>query len=137
MHGILVDAGPLIAILHRRDQDHASCVAVLRDLKAPLLTTWAPVTEAMYLLDFSQAAQAALLEMIERRALRILPLAASDMPDVRFLIKKYYDLPMDFADATLVHAANRENIDHVFTLDRRDFSVYRLSNGGAFTILPA
>ena len=43
---------------------------------------------------------------------------------------------MDFADATLVHVANREHIDQVFTLDRRGFSIYRLSSGRVFTIIP-
>ena len=50
---------------------------------------------------------------------------------------KYRDLPMDFADATLVHIANREKIGRIFTLDRRDFSVYRLSEGRSFDTVPA
>ena len=90
----------------------------------------------MYLLEFSVAAQGALLEMIERRALQVLGLDADDMPQIRTLMNKYKDLPMDFADATLVHVANREKIREVFTLDRRDFSVYRLRRGQAFTVIP-
>lgn len=134
--GVLVDAGPLVAILHRDDKDHQPCVEALQRLREPLLTTWMPVTEAMYLLEFSTPAQSALLEMIERRALQLLGLDAEDMPKVRSLLEKYGDLPMDFADATLVHVANRERIQTVFTLDRRDFSVYRLARGKAFTIIP-
>jgi predicted nucleic acid-binding protein len=95
-----------------------------------------PVTEAMYLLEFSVKAQRALLEMIERGALRVLPLEVGDIPSVRSLMQKYSDLPMDFADATLVQIANREKIRKVFTLDRRDFSVYRLKRDQAFTIVP-
>ncbi len=90
----------------------------------------------MYLLEFSVAAQGALLEMIERRALQVLGLDADDMPQIRTLMNKYKDLPMDFADATLVHVANREKIREVFTLDRRDFSVYRLKRNQSFTIVP-
>ena len=90
----------------------------------------------MYLLEFSVTAQGALLEMIERRALQVLELDADDMPQIRTLMKKYRDLPMDFADATLVHVANRENIREVFTLDRRDFSVFRLKRNQSFTIVP-
>ncbi len=134
--GILVDAGPLVAILHRDDQDHQLCADRLRELRGPLITTWIPVTEAMYLLEFSAAAQGALLEMIERRALQVLGLDADDMPQIRTLVIEYKDLPMDFADATLVHVANREKIWEVFTLDRRDFSVYRLKRNQSFTIVP-
>jgi len=134
--GLLVDAGPLVAILNRDDRDHQHCVDALQAFREPLLTTWMPVTEAMYLLEFSVKAQRALLEMIERGALRVLPLEVGDIPSVRSLMQKYSDLPMDFADATLVQIANREKIRKVFTLDRRDFSVYRLKRDQAFTIVP-
>ena len=108
VHGMLVDAGPMVAMLNRRDRDHEACVNVLKKLRRPLLSTWMPVTEAMYLLDFSVAAQGALLEMIERGALRILEIGNQDLPGIRSLMKKYSDQPMDFADATLVHVARRE-----------------------------
>ncbi len=134
--GVLIDAGPLIAILNGRDDHHARCVAALRELREPLLTTWMPITEAMYLLDFSSDAQGALLEMIDRRALEVLSLEPNDTKSVRLLMEKYRDLPMDFADATLVHVANREQIGKVFTVDRRDFSVYRLSDGRSLELIP-
>ena len=135
--GLLVDAGPLVAIFNRRDRDHAACAGVLRKVRGPLLSTWMPVTEAMYLLDFSIAAQGALLEMIERGALKILGISDRDLRAIRALMEKYGDQPMDFADATLVHVANREAIDEIFTLDARDFGVYRLYRGRSFKILPA
>ena len=47
IQGILVDAGPLVALLHRDDNDHEKCVEALRYISEPLLTTWMPVTEAM------------------------------------------------------------------------------------------
>ncbi|MFQ6023917.1 MAG: type II toxin-antitoxin system VapC family toxin [Acidiferrobacterales bacterium] len=134
--GVLVDAGPLVAILHRDDRDHKLCVETLKRIGTPLVTTWMPVTEAMYLLAFSADAQGALLEIIERGALKVLPVDTDDVPNIRSLMHKYADLPMDFADATLVHVANREGLRDIFTLDRRDFSVYRLKRGRPFTIIP-
>jgi hypothetical protein len=122
----LVDAGPLVAILHRDDAEHARCADALKRLRPPLVTTWAPITEALYLLSFSLDAQEALLEMIERGALAVLPLEPSDATAIRKLLRKYRDLPMDFADATLVRVAEREGIKRIFTLDRRDFAVYRV-----------
>ena len=136
MSNLLVDAGPLVALLHKDDQDHALCVDVLKRLREPLLTTWMPVTEAMYLLGFSVEAQCALLKMIERDMLQVVSLDIDDLPRIRKLMRQYADLPMDFADATLVQIAKRQDIDQVFTLDRRDFTVYRLGRGKAFTIIP-
>ena len=54
-----------------------------------------PVTEAMYLLDFSVKAQAALLEMIERGAISVLQVEATDLRTIKALMNKYHDLPMD------------------------------------------
>ena len=55
---------------------------------------------------------------------------------MRALMRKYRDLPMDLADASLVAVAEREGISKVFTLDRRDFGVYRLAKGGRFSVIP-
>ena len=137
IEGLLVDAGPLVAILSRRDRHHPTCIEVLKETRRPLLSTWMPVTEAMYLLDFSIAAQGALLEMIERGTLQILDLVREDLPAMHKLMRKYHDQPMDFADASLVQVADRLNLTEIFTLDRRDFDVYRLSKNRAFRILPA
>jgi uncharacterized protein len=136
VNGVLVDAGPLVAVLNRRDRHHQACVDALRHMRGPLLSTWMPVTEAMYLLDFSAAAQGALLEMIERSALDIVELLPEDLPAIRRLMKKYRDRPMEFADASLVQVADRLGLTDIFTLDRRDFSVYRLSRRRSFRILP-
>lgn len=134
--GVLVDAGPLVAIFNRRDRDHERCIDVLKKFRLPLHTTWIPVTEAMHLLDFSVAAQNALLEMIERGVLKIVGLRTNDLVPIRALINKYQDQAMDFADATLVHVANREGFLDIFTLDQRDFGVYRLERGRALRMVP-
>jgi predicted nucleic acid-binding protein len=87
-----------------------------------MFTVLPVVTEAMYLLNFSPAGQEALLEMIDGRILRFLSLDEQDVPRIRELMRRYRDLPMDFADAALVRAAERERFGRIFTLDRRDFS---------------
>jgi predicted nucleic acid-binding protein len=68
--------------------------------------------------------------------LRFLALDASDLPPIRALMKKYADLPMDFADAALVHVAARDGIQTVFTVDRTDFGIYRLPGGRRLRLLP-
>ncbi len=133
---ILVDAGPLVALLHRDDRNHDLCVRTLRSLREPLGTAWPVVTEAMYLLGFSWQAQDALWEMIDSGAPGLLSLDSGDIPRMRELMRKYRDLPMDVADAALVRIAEREGIRRIFTIDRRDFAVYRPARIGRFSVLP-
>ena len=82
-------------------------------------------------------AQDALWEMIQSGAVKILALGIEDIPRIRELMRKYRDLPMDFADGALVRVAERERMRRIFTLDRRDFQVYRPSRIGRFVILPS
>jgi len=131
---ILVDTGPLVALLRRNDRHHTACVQALREAREPLGTVWPVVTEAMHLLS-SWRAQDALLEMVHRQNPRLLPLGPDDVDRIRDLVKKYRDLPMDLADAALVHVAGRDKCQTVFTLDRRDFAVYR-SGGRALRLIP-
>ena len=133
---VLVDAGPLIALIHADDRQHERCVATLRELDEPLGTVWPALTEAMYLLNFSWKAQEALWEMLERGVVTLLPVEDADLARMRDLMKKYRDLPMDLADAALVAVAEREKVRRIFTLDRRDFAIYRPARLGRFAILP-
>jgi hypothetical protein len=132
---VLVDAGPLVALLDRADAEHARCVATLRRLRAPLLTVWPAFTEAMYLLGGSWPAQKALWSRLETDALSLAPLDEADAPRMRELMEKYRDLPMDLADAALVRVAERDALAQIFTLDRRHFSVYRAGRRRRFAIV--
>ena len=125
-----------MALIHADDRHHASCRDALERIREPLATVWPVITEAMYLLGFSSDAQDALWRLLERDAVKILPLDPGDVPRMRELMRKYRDLPMDLADAALVRAAERERISRVFTIDRRDFEVYRPRGIRRFTILP-
>lgn len=131
---ILLDAGPLVALISADDAEHQRCRDTLGEIEGPIGTVWAAITEAMYLLRGSWRAQDTLWEMLSE--VEILPLTANDVPRMRELMKKYRDLPMDLADAALVRVAERENIRRIFTLDRRDFSLYRPLGIGRFSIIP-
>jgi predicted nucleic acid-binding protein len=74
--------------------------------------------------------------MIERGTIDMLDLNTDDARRMRELMEKYRDLPMDLADAALIRVAEREKIRRIFTLDRRDFSVYRPAGVRRFSILP-
>ena len=133
---ILVDAGPLVALVDADDQFHKRCVAALKVLREPLVTVWPPVTEEMYLLGDLPEAQDALWEMLARGVLQLLPLDLADVPRIRELMIKYADRPMDLADAALVRVAEREGIRKIFTVDREDFSVYRIHGRVRPNIIP-
>ena len=122
----LIDAGPLVALFDVADQQHAVCVSALQELHEPLATVWPPLTEAMYHLSEFPKGQEAIWEMLESGKIHILPLDSRDVSRMRELMHQYADLPMDLADAALIRVAEREGIRTIFTLDRRDFSVYRL-----------
>lgn len=134
---ILVDTGPLVALIHEDDNEHRACKDAFASFNEPLGTVWPVLTEAIYLLSFSWEAQTALMEMIETGAVEILPLGVADIPRIRELMRKYRDLPMDLADAALVRVAERDRLRRVFTIDRRDFQIYRPSRIGRFVVLPS
>ncbi|MGB6899680.1 MAG: PIN domain-containing protein [Candidatus Acidiferrum sp.] len=133
---ILIDAGPLIALVDADDQHHVKCVTALKGLREPLATVWPTLVEAMYLLSDQPAAQEALWEMLDRGAVLLLPLDSSDIPRIRELMRKYANRPMDLADAALIRVAEREGLRKIFTVDRRDFSVYRLHNRTRPILIP-
>jgi predicted nucleic acid-binding protein len=133
---ILVDAGPLVALADRSDAHHTECLRTLERIREPLGTVWPALTEAVYLVRRWPRAQMELLSLVETGALRILPFGRDDLPRAKELMKKYRDLPMDLADAALVRVAEREGIRTIFTIDRRDFSLYRPLGLGRFRIIP-
>jgi len=133
---ILIDAGPLVALVDADDQYHEKCVACLKSLREPLVTVWPPLVEAVYLLGDLPKAQEALWEMLARGAVRLLTLDLVDIPRIRELMIKYADRPMDLADAALVRVAEREGIRRIFTVERNDFTVYRLHGRVGLAIVP-
>lgn len=133
---VLLDTGPLVAVLSQEDQHHRRCTSILRQIRPPLLTCWPVLTEAAWLLrDHSRAIQA-LLRAPDTGLFEILPLRHEDLSGIGKLFAKYETLRPQLADVALVHLAGRERLDTVFTLDRRDFSVFRRKGGASFRLLP-
>lgn len=135
MRGVLVDAGPLVAILDADDAFHETCVETLRQIREPMITVWPALTEATHLVG-SHEARDRLLEIVEQGALRIASLDGRDVPRLRALMRKYRERPMDLADAALVRVGERDGFQTVFTIDRADFAVYRLHGSKRFQLLP-
>ena len=114
---VLIDAGPLIALFDRDDADHARIIDFLAGYQGSLITSWAVVTEVLYMLDFSVAVQLDFLEWLRREGLIIPQLDKDHLVRITELSRKYADTPMDFADATLMALAESEGITEILTLD--------------------
>ena len=134
---ILLDTGPIVALFDSSDAYHDLCVEVLKGISQPLITTWPVLTEAFYLLGFSWKAQDNLWEFIMRGGIEILSLDEKMHARCRELMKKYQDLPMDLADGALIVLAEYREINEVFTLDHKDFKIYRSHKRKKLKLLPS
>jgi predicted nucleic acid-binding protein len=132
---IAVDTGPIVALFDKNDVRHHTCVETFKAIREPLITTWPVITEAFHLLGFSHTVQDDLWEFMERGTVLIYDLDKTLVKTCRELMKKYHDLPMDLADASLVVVADAENIRTIFTLDK-DFKVYKTKQNKHFKLLP-
>ncbi len=133
---LLLDTGAFVALVDRSETRHADCVAVLERWAGPILTTEAVLTETLHLVGPTWLPQKTCLEFFLRGAFLLVPSSKTSLQRVTDLMEKYRDLPMDYADATLVALGEESETDHVFTLDRRGFSAYRLRGKKAFRIVP-
>ncbi len=132
----LADTGALLAFLDEDDKWHERCIAAFERLRLPLGTTAAVLAELFHLLGGHSGDLAAAWGLIRSDAITVLPIVDDDLPALDELMKRYADRPMDFADATLVHAADREGITTVFTIDHDDFQTYRINKRRRFRIAP-
>ncbi len=133
---ILIDTGPIVALFDKEDDSHAACHNIVKNINSPLITTIPVLTEAFYLLSFSWHIQDDLWGFVTQGNLQIYNFDRTLLKTCRELMKQYHDLPMDFADASLVAAADAENINTIFTLDM-DFKIYRTKKNRHFKLLPA
>jgi len=133
---VVVDTGPLVAILNPNDQHHQRCVDTLKRIHPPLLTTWPVITEAAWLLRSDARAVSTLYGAADEGLYQIAGIAQDELRDIDKLHKRYRDLSPQLADLSLIHLALRAGLDTIFTLDRRDFSVFRRKGRGAFRLLP-
>ena len=124
MRNTLIDAGPIIALFDRSDKYHNRIVNLIKQESFHLISTWPVITEASHMLDFDNRAQISLLEWIYRGGLELTPIDALGIRRIIGLTKKYNDIPMDLADATLIVAAEKLGIREIISIDN-DFYIYR------------
>jgi len=125
LSSILIDAGPLIALFDSSERHHKPMKAFLKKHPYRYVSTLAVFTEVSHMLDFSVNAQRDFYEWVMCKGVIISDINQNDMPRLVELTGKYADLPMDFADATLVITAEKTGIKKIISLDK-DFDIYRL-----------
>ena len=133
---LLLDTGAFVALVDRSERRHADCVAVLEGWSGRIVTTEAILTETLHLVGPRWQPQKACLEFLLRGAFLMVPPSQASLKRVSVLMEKYRDVPMDYADATLVALGEELGTDLVFTLDRRGFSAYRLNQRKTFRLVP-
>jgi predicted nucleic acid-binding protein len=131
---IIADTGFFLALANASDQHHLVAKRALDEVVEPLVTTWPVMTETCHLLANRLNPQAAetFVASAARGAIEIFELGGAHLPRIVDLMRKYRQLPMDLADASLVILAEQLGSGHILSTDRRDFGAYRWKNHRPF-----
>ena len=132
---VLLDAGPIIALLDPRDQWHDRANAAWPTFARRCLTVESAVVEATHMVARGRGDHATVLEFLLSHEVPILAPHLLLHEACVQLIRTHS--AMDYADAALVALAGRLGIHRVFTFDRRGFGKYRATHGRAFEVIPA
>jgi predicted nucleic acid-binding protein len=133
----LIDTGAILALLDRTDRWHRICTAAFPQLHLPLFTSEAVLTELFHLVGDSRREVEAAWKFVRSGAVTLAKIEHTELPHIHALMSRYWDRPMDFADATLVYLARRESLSTIFTVDHADFETYRIEGRRRFRVLPA
>jgi predicted nucleic acid-binding protein len=134
---VLLDTGVIVALRDRSEGAHERCVKALSEIEAPLVTCEAVIAESCYLVRRMKGAAEAILQNVERGIFAIPFRLAAAAAAIRRLLKRYADVPIDLADACLIHLATELRTGRVLTLDS-DFEVYRWGRNRPFeNLVPA
>lgn len=136
MADILLDTGAWVAIIDQDERAHHRCLDAFRELAGRLVSTEAVLSETLWFMQNHKGGARACAEFVRRGAVALLPISVESLSRAVDLMEKYRNVPMDFADATLVTLGEDLGLDRVFTLDHRGFGVYRLHGRRPFHIIP-
>ena len=121
---VILDTGPLVALLNSRDRHHEWAVDQWSRIAPPLLTCDAVLAEACFLVQPFAGGQTAVLDLVRRSVLDASFQLAEEAGALSRLLKKYSDVPMSLADGCLVRMSELNDDGAVMTLDS-DFRLYR------------
>ncbi len=131
---MVVDTGPLVALLDRSDSGHEWAVEVFKSLRPPLLTCEALLAEVWHLLAESGPSRGALAQLHASGVVRVAFDFETEAAAIWRLLEKYADVPMDYADACVVRMAELHRKPQVWTMDA-DFRIYRRNSRQTIPLL--
>lgn len=132
----LLDTGLFVGVLNALDQDHARCVACLREARGRFVTVEGVLAEASHLLRKLPGATARVIEAALRMRCEVHPTTRERLTRAKQVVESHSKLRLDLVDALLCVAAEDLDITDILTLDRRDFSGVRLAGGRRFQVIP-
>lgn len=134
----LLDTGFLYAVFDADDQRHAQAVKVVADWRGEMLLPTAVLVELAYLLQsrLGHGAMRHIMQRLMQQSLYMVSITPPDLLRINNLLTQYADAELDFVDATIVTLAERYQVRHILTVDRRDFSIIRPHHCDYFEILP-
>jgi predicted nucleic acid-binding protein len=136
MSRVVIDTGPLVALLNRSDRHHRWVRQVLDTVEPPVFTCEAVISEACFLLARIRDGQDTVLELLSKDIVKVDFRLSAEVDSLRALMKKFQGVPMSFADACLVRMSELDPRTRVLTLDS-DFRVYRRNRRQAIpTLMP-
>jgi len=124
MQKTIIDSGPIIALFDRSDKYHYKVLEFLKNYKGELITSWSVITEVSHMLDFNLQVQIDFLKWIELGGIIVYNIPQDEIKNIRIMMEKYINIPMDLADGTLMYIANKEKIKNIVSIDS-DFDIYR------------
>jgi predicted nucleic acid-binding protein len=132
---VLTDTGYFFALANKKDDHHERAVELYSKYKSSLSTTWPVITETCHLLLAKMGASQQEKFINGLGKVKIFDLDKTMLARTESLMKKYRDLPMDLADASLVIMAENTNVGNILSVDYRDFGAYRWKNRKPFNNL--
>lgn len=133
---LLLDTGALVSLLDRSQRYHAECLAVFEAWDAPVVSTEAVLTEATHLMRGVSGGAETCLGFFLAGGATLVPANDVSLARCKELMERYADLPMDYADASLVTLAEDLVTQAVFTIDG-DFEIYRIHGRKRFQLHPS
>ena len=133
---LLLDTGALVTLLDRSQPKHRAFAAFFKGWRGAVVSTEAVLTESSHLLGRVVGGRAACLDFFIAGGALLVPQSRAVLGRCRDLIERYADVPMDYADATIVALAEDLGTNLVLTTDRKDFSIYRIGKKKRFKIVP-
>ncbi|MDC7233247.1 MAG: PIN domain-containing protein [Spirochaetales bacterium] len=124
MKSTLIDAGPLIALFNKNDKYNSAIIQYLKNYAGRLISSWPVITEVSHMLSFNVQTQIDFLSWIKLGGIQLVDIDINGINRIIDLSKKYSDVPMDLADASLVVIAEELNIKEIITIDS-DYYIYR------------